>query len=474
MITASPFLSAIADINNFTETTNGALAHKSTLDPVLNFFASAPASRGKDLFRQFSMAFKSDPDLAVRALLYTRDVRGGAGERQVFRIILKRMAAKKFTAEYSETLHQLIPYVPFYGRWDDLLVLSDTEYFGEVADLIGKAIISGDALAAKWMPRKGPIAAALRTRWEMTPKQYRKLLVLSTNVVETAMCARKWEDIEFEKLPSLASARYQKAFERNSKKYAEYVTKLEAGETTVNAGALYPYDVLQSLKNGNKSVANAQWNALPDFLDGSTENILTVADVSGSMSCPAGGSNTLTCMDVCISLAMYISERSRGICRDSFITFHTSPALETLKGDLSTRYRQLKNADWGGTTNLVKSLELIVKRAQIGGVAQEDMPTMLLVLSDMQFNSRNGGLDGTSFELVKRLYIEAGYTVPKIVFWNLNHSANFPATANMYGVAMVAGFSPSILKSILNSSDMLTPVGMMLETLSDERYNWTV
>ena len=172
----------------------------------------------------------------------------------------------------SETLKKNIGLISEYGRWDDLLVLAGTKLEEEAFSQIQIAIGAGNGLCAKWMPRKGTIAQRLREFMKMSPKQYRKTLVNLTNVVETKMCANQWEAIEYGKLPSLASARYQKAFwKRDGERYKLYVEKLTKGEEKINAGAVYPYDVSKSLERGNKDVANAQWKALPNFMEGSTE-----------------------------------------------------------------------------------------------------------------------------------------------------------------------------------------------------------
>jgi hypothetical protein len=328
------FVDALRQEDQLTE--NGMATNSTSLNACVDLFFNIGAMRGQDkerLIATFSKAFIEDPKRAMKLLFWARDVRGGAGERQVFKDILVYLAENHDLA-LKPNLHLISE----YGRFDDLLVLSGTYLEKEAFQLIADALTAQNGLCAKWMPRKGQTAEKLRTFLKFSPKQYRKTLVNLTNVVETKMCAKEWDSIEFGKLPSVASARYQKAFGKNAyESYSAYIQSLVKGEAKINAGAVYPYDVTKSLNHGNSTVANEQWKALPNYMEGANDMILPVVDVSGSMSSPAGGSKTVTCMDVAISLGLYISERNEGPFKDAFITFSSNPQLQVLSGSLKDR-----------------------------------------------------------------------------------------------------------------------------------------
>jgi hypothetical protein len=206
-------------------------------------------------------------------------------------------------------------------------------------------------------------------------------------------------------------------------------------------------------------------------MEGSEERILPVVDVSGSMESPAGGNPNLTCMDIAVSLGMYISERSEGNFKDAFITFSESPELQYLKGSLEQRLSQLISSDWGMSTNLEKVFNLILTQAKNNNISEEFMPTKILILSDMQFNqaTRRDSLGAQS--MIEEMYKEAGYKMPNVVYWNLNSSGgNFPVEFDKNGTALVSGFSPSILKSLLGGKNM-TPESIMMDTVNDKRYS---
>ena len=459
-------------------TENGMATNSSSLNFCVDLFFTIGAMRGQDkerLIRNFSLAFNEDPTRAMKILFWARDVREGAGERQIFKDILVYLVENQ-----SETLKKNIGLISEYGRWDDLLVLAGTKLEEEAFSQVQIAIEAGNGLCAKWMPRKGTIAQRLREFMKMSPKQYRKTLVNLTNVVETKMCANQWEAIEYGKLPSLASARYQKAFwKRDGERYKLYVEKLTKGEEKINAGAVYPYDVTKSLERGNKDVANAQWKALPNFMEGSTERVLPVVDVSGSMMSAVGGNGNVTCMDVSISLGLYISERNEGAFKDAFITFSAEPQLQILKGTLNERFLQLRRADWGYNTDLQKVFTLILDQAVKNNVPESEMPTKILVLSDMEFDaaihsssvfSSNTQWSPTAQQMIQKMFGDAGYKMPEIVYWNIqSRGENIPVSFNESGTALVSGFSPSILKSLLKG-EIVSPQQIMDETILSERY----
>ena len=456
---------------NVTLTANGMVTNPTTLNKCVDLFFAIGAMRGKSkelVNKLFDQAFLENPLVATKILFWVRDIRSGAGERKVFRDIIEYLSVNS-----PLTLRKNINFISEFGRWDDILVLMGTELEDEMFEIIKTALTNGDGLCAKWMPRKGEVANKLRRLFKTTPKQYRKMLVDLTNVVETKMCSKDWESIDYSKIPSLASSRYQKSFKRNDiERYEEYKNSLIEGTAKVNAGAVYPYDIIKSMKMGGDEVVNSkQWESLPNWMEGSEERILPVVDVSGSMECPAGGNPNLTCMDIAVSLGMYISERSEGNFKDAFITFSESPELQYLKGSLEQRLSQLISSDWGMSTNLEKVFNLILTQAKNNNIGEEFMPTKILILSDMQFNqaTRRDSLGAQS--MIEEMYKEAGYKMPNVVYWNLNSSGgNFPVEFDKNGTALVSGFSPSILKSLLGGKNM-TPESILMDTVNDKRYS---
>jgi hypothetical protein len=463
-----------------TVTENGMATLESSLDSVVDLFFKIGASRGKfdALKNTLSAAFATDPEMTVRVLLWSRDVRGGAGERKLFRdAILFGFQIGALTKEQGD---RIVSKVPELGRFDDLYAFIGTPSENAAIELFAGALRSGNGLAAKWSDRKGMNAVKMRKAMGLTPKQYRKLVVNNTNVVEQLMCAKSWNSIEFDKLPSVAASRYQKAFWKNANEsYSKYVESLKKGEAKINAGAVYPYDIVKSLNYGDKDVANQQWNSLPDYMEG-TENrgILPVVDVSASMTVPAGGygsGSSVTCLDVAVSLGLYLSERNRGIFKDQFITFSNNPQMHKLSGNLYQRYTQLRRADWQMSTDLEKVFKVVLDAAINGKVAESDMPETILILSDMQFNSavssRYGRSNPTSFEMISDIYKNAGYKMPNVVYWNINSKSGVPVEFDQSGTALVSGFSPSIMKSIIRAENV-TPVDVMKQTIMDSRYDW--
>jgi hypothetical protein len=380
----------------------------------------------------------------------------------------------------TEAAKALLAKVPELGRWDDLFVFK-TKALKEVAyTILGDALREKNGLAAKWTPRQGPVAAEIRTFFGMSPKFYRKSLVEMTKVVETNMCAKDWDSINFSHVPSVAASRYKKAFNRNTEKYAAYVASLVKGdnpEVKVNASVAYPYDVLKGRINSygvkfdktEMDLIEAQWNALPNYVGDA--NILPLVDVSGSMTCIAGKTGKLTCLEVAVSLGLYLADKNKGAFKDTFLTFSGKPELMHLKGGINSKIDQMVKSNWDMNTDLNKAFVKILDVAVKGNVAKEDMPAMVLILSDMQFDHCVKH-DDSAIEMIARKYEAAGYTLPKVVFWNLNASyGNAPVKFDKSGTALVSGFSPAVVKPLLAGDlETFTPESVMLKTIMDDRY----
>lgn len=466
------FANAVRNAVPSARTANGMRANATSGSAVLDFFSEVGSARGKDASASFFSALDENENLAIRTLLWSRDIREGAGERAQFRAILAKLDNTN-PALAARIMHK----VPFLGRWDDLFAYTDSANRRAAFDMIKAALDAGDGLAAKWMPRKGSIAVELTRHFGITPKQYRKLLVGLTKVVESQMCAKQWNEINFSHVPSVASARYQKAFGRNaSEAYSAYIAELKKPQSEravgvkINAGAVYPHDVVKSVFTGNAAVADEQWNALPNYVGDA--RILPMVDVSGSMGSfdwPRSGS--VQPIEVAVALGLYTSAKNTGVFKDIFLTFSNRPNFVTVSGSLSQRINQMSTADWEMNTNLHRAFDEILAVAKRSAVDAQDMPEVLLILSDMQFDAC-ARYDDSAMQMIARKYEAAGYAVPKIVFWNLNSGyGNSPVQFDSRGVCHVSGFSPSVMKSVLaNDLEDYTPYNVMLRTIDKDRY----
>ena len=467
--------------NQTQRTANGMKARKSTASACVDLFFKIGAMRGKNVVPSFVAAYAENEELALRIVQWVRDVRGGAGERQIFRDIMLWL-------EKNDPLKipLFLRKIPELGRWDDALIFRNDPYLKDLSfSMIGEAIAKGDGLAGKWMPRKGAVANELREFLGMTPKQYRKTVVNLTKVVEQQMCAQDWDNINFSHVPSLAHARYKKAFGRHTPKYGEYVQALVKGEkgVKVNAGAVYPYDVLKGRiahyvnSNWTKTeldLIQKQWEALPDYIG--DKNVLPLVDVSGSMTCSAGGplsKSKLSCLEVAVSLGLYCADKNTGKFKDCFLTFSSTPELLHLRGDINKKIDQMVKSSWTMSTNLHAAFEKILTTAVNGKVPQNEMPEMLLIFSDMQFNQCTK-YDDSAMEMIERKYKNAGYELPKIVFWNLNANDNVPVSFDKHGTALVSGFSPAIMKALFSGNiESFTPEYIMRQAVCIPKYDLT-
>lgn len=435
---------------------------------LLDFFAQAGAMRkdpdtALDLFKA---AFSEDRQSAVRLLFYLRDVRGGQGERDLFRNGLEWLGTN-----YKEIFEQIIKHIPEYGRWDDMFFDNDKciEMIKTQLDLDSKD--EKPTLLAKWMPtintpRKRTRAKAKffaekfgwsEISYRITIRNIRKKI----KTVEELMSAQKWGDINYSSVPSQASRIYRNAFTKHDeKRYGTFIEKAEKGEEKIQAATLYPNQIYKSVMSDYSKTLEALWNQLPDYTRGT--NALVIADVSGSMF-----GDPIT---VSVSLALYFAERNEGQFKDYFITFSGNPVLQKIQGaNLLDKMNSINRANWEMNTNIQAVFDLILETAMDNSIEEKEMPETIYIISDMEFDQCTERPTATSFEEVERKYEKAGYKRPNIVFWNVDarSGSNLPVQKHESGVALVSGFSPVIFKMVVENK---TPEEVMMDTINSERY----
>ena len=432
---------------NYT-TTNGAITNETSTNQCLDLFQRIGNMRYHDRLRileDFETAYQENKELATQVLFWARAARIGSGERKTFHTILSEIGktSPDFVSDNAKTIAEL-------GYWKDLVPYL---HIPSVVAVFAQAIRDKDRLACKWAPRK---CAVLRDELKMTNKEYRKWLKKHSETIEQTMSMRKWGEVVYSSVPGSAMRKYRGAFDRND--FDRFDDWKNDKDSKASVSATYPHEVL---KCDDDKLAEKLWNNLPDLLSESDENILPMIDVSGSMMGEP--------LAVAISLGMYLSERTKGEFKDMFLTFSSNPELVKLQGDsVMERLRRITQADWGMSTDFTKAYQHILDVATKHNVLPESMPSMLLVLSDMQFDDSQGGYYGsesmTHFGHMKKVYEDAGYELPKIVFWNLDAQMGTPAKCDDDSVAMVSGFSPSIMKAVLNAENF-TPMDVMREAL---------
>ena len=453
-------------------TDNGAVTHSTSLSNLVDFFFIAwtlMQKSSEEYLPLWNRAFAEDKTLAMRLLFWMRDVRWWAWVRDAFITIYSNLSQED-KKHYSK-------YISEYWRWDDLIQLykSDPESF---KDIILAQFKSKDSdtfgLFCKWFPRKGFVFHSIRKELGLDAKEMRDLIVSNTKVVEQLMSAKKWSEIKYNTVPAKAFNIYKKSFEKNDEsRFNDFIKKKPE---LIKSWTLYPYELYKSFQKWDrKDIIDQQWKNLPNYISGN-KSFLPVVDVSGSMeSCLW----TIKPMDVSVSLWVYLSERNKSIFRDAFITFSEKPKMEYLQWTATQRFQQLYNAEWWYNTNLEAVFDLILDTAKRENLKQEDMPEYLIILSDMEFDRATLKYDEKwylynsvpNYKSIKQKYDVAWYSKPNIVFWNLNwRIGNVPVSFDEHATALISGFSPAIMKSILGT-DILTPEWVMLFTLNSQRYS---
>lgn len=458
-------------INNITFTQNGALTYSTSGNACVDLFSKIGTLRkkpNKEILNLFVSAFKENPEYALRILAYARDIRGGLGERKVYRTVARTLLDNGANLDiFADMTIEL-------GSWKDIFeVCTDREIAHIVRREYARRAEMGEKrpnLMEKYMfsigGKDNRRAETLARALGLTPKAYRKYLSKARkdiDIVETHMCANDWGKVKYDHVPSRASMIYTHAFGRHdATRYGEYLESVKKGEAKINASVLYPYEIVRKVYRSytDTSAYEAMWQNLKDYhCDG---NAIVVTDVSGSMTCD-------DCMpiSVAISLAIYFAERNHGAFKGQMITFSERPEFfEIPEGSLASKIQRVSRAPWGMNTNLNRVFDIMLSRCVANHVPAEDMPKTIYVVSDMEFDEC---ANLTNYEKIKRQYAAAGYTCPNIVFWKVNDHGSTPVRFNDKGVALVSGCSPSVFE--LAVSDDLDPVKYMLNAIMVPRYD---
>lgn len=463
-----------------TLTENGGRALSTTGDKLLNLFAvlGALRTRPTDVIDKFDAAFRENADLATKMAFYGRDVRGGLGERAVGRLMLRELALL-----YPEVVVANFKNIVKFGRYDDLFVLFDTSVETDMIEFIKKQLVldykcmkshQQVSLLAKWMPSinaSSEHTKALAYRFvkalNTTPREYRKTLSALRkyiDVTEVKMSANKWTDIDYKAVSSNAMSNYGSAFARHDYAgFSRYMDAVKSGDVKINAATLYPYNVIETMY-GNRDVAEAQWKALPNYVEGDN-NFLIMADVSGSMMGRP--------MATSVGLAIYFAERNHGAFANKFMTFTDIPRIVDVTGDdLFEKYCSVTD-HVGYGTNLEAAFDAILSTAVRTHCPQEDLPKALVIISDLEIDYWDGGSLTFTEEMRKR-FADAGYEMPKLVYWNVDSRKDtFLASKNDPNAILVSGQSASTFKNLIKGID-LSAFEIMVQTLNDPRYDCVV
>lgn len=475
------FADAMREKGKFTQTENGAVALNTTGDARLDLFSTIGSLREADDNRVqslFAEAYRQEPLFATKILFYARDIRGGLGERKVFRTLLKYAAVY-----HPEAIRPNLDLIGVFGRYDDLYAMIDTPLENDMWAAMKKQFeedlknLNEDkaiSLLAKWIKTADASSAETRKMGILTaqklgyPVYNFKRIVRSMRrkikVVESLMSAGRWDEITYSEVPSRAMMVYRKAFMRHDEeRFNAFVNKAVTGEVKINASTLFPYDIVEKfLYRGESSkVLEAQWKALPNYVEEGT-NALVMADVSGSMEGRP--------MATSIGLAIYFAERNVGAYHNLFMTFSEKPETVILKGEtLEQKIRNVKKAHWQMNTNLKAAFDKVLEIAEENHVPQEEMPKSIVVISDMEID-RCGNREWSFYDKMAAKFAKHGYVIPNIVFWNVNSRHDvFHADSSRKGVQLCSGQSVTVFKQLLSTIGH-NPIEAMELVINSERY----
>lgn len=493
------YLDELKANTDFIYTENGAIAHSSTGSHLYDLFAMGGAYRSRsdeDCIVLFKKAYDENPTYALKCLFYLVDCRGGQGERRFWRV------CAKWLAKYdTEAMRRNLKYVPEFSRWDNIFVFMGTALEKDVIQLVKTQLAAdmasykqsnneGISLLAKWLPsintsspETRELAQKVRQALGMSNKQYRKTLSVlreRIKVLERLMSAGRWDEIEFDKIPSKAGFRYRNAFarhdlERTQNGKQSYADFMADETTTVNAEVLYPYECVAQVMNHHRyydipeterNVINKYWDNMADYINGATFNGFAVVDVSGSMC----GNTASAPINIAISLGLYCAEKAKGPYANHFMTFSSRPQMVEVQGfDFCDKVLRMYKADWGMNTDIEAVFDLMLKVAVDNQCAQSEIAEHIIVISDMEYDecTYRDAQTKTLFETLRKRWAAAGYQMPKLVFWNVAARQDNIPIRDDKNVTFVSGMSPSLYESIMSGK---TGTDLMFDKLNSDRY----
>ena len=478
------FLDGLQEATNYGTTENGAVKHLTTKSAVLDMFALCGAYRNRtneDCILAFQNALEENVTLALKCLFYLRDCRGGQGERRFFRVCYKWLCEK-----HPDVARRNLALVSEYGRWDDLLyVTEDTSLFADAIAIV-KAQFKLDldcktpSLLGKWLPSENAsspktkkLASKVRASFGVTHKQYRQALSLlrtRINIVEKLMSEGRWDEIEFDKIPSKAGLIYKNAFSRRDILAKKYETFAKSEKTTVNAATLYPYEIVEKALHSTNSetdiaMIEKYWTNQIDVLNGEPCKMLCVCDTSGSMHG--------TPINVAIGLSMYCAERIGGDFKNHYISFSSRPQLIKIEGiNFVDKVHRIYRTNLCENTNIQATFDLLKKIALNSN--PEDIPEVITIISDMEIDSMTNydvphwteKTAMTEMEKIRADWEADGLKCPRLVYWNVDARNNTILDAGP-DVSFVSGSSPMTFKQVVTG---ITGWDLMIQTICSPRY----
>lgn len=508
--TMNTFMNALTN-NEKSYTANDGTAYRTSCSPLVDLNFSVPALRqaavdfyGKskhnshfystnrtmdavEALRLFITSYEEDPLYTMKWLMYARHIKLGLGERDVFRMMLTKIGDL-----HPEMALQFIIGTELwnYGRWDDVLrIFFDTtsnilhDGLGELIanqfrrDIIGCGLGDSISLLAKWMPsnntsskEKRSEAVILQSLLHLSAREYRKTLSRLREylaVVDRKASLNQWNDINYNHVPSKANLKYRNAFLKHDEERRQvYLASLEKGDDSVkiNANSMFLYDIVQayvkadscwdSSLNPYDETLEQLWNAQESPKD--YDDILVIRDGSGSMGAKLSGNSSVTALSVADSIALYCVQHNKNESfKNRFITFSNRPQMVDISmcQTLRDKLRRLHRFDDYSNTDIEATFDLILDTAVKNHLPQDELPSSCLIISDMQFDQATAHDDNTTvIESCRQKFESLGYTMPRLIFWNVSVYAHntIPVQMHPSGVILVSGFSKSIVDMVVS------------------------
>jgi len=445
-------MNEIEKLLNTKRTENGDISYKTTGDNLTDLFFMTPYFE-KHLDQVHIGSSEKDKVFSM----FVRDARYGLGRRDLGRELMKQSGVSALNIIKA-------------GRFDDLWHIPTDDNL----KVLHYSLAEGNELAKKWSPRltgkDKRIAKALCKMWEISEKEYRSLIKTDKTVEYKLSYAEQLEgtplnelfkkgnyshplvdEIDFEKVPSLAMTKYLHAFntrEDIAPRFKEYIDKVKDNKAKVNVSTATVHDAFKTVNDWCPQDAEdiIAKKIVENETIGVEMDAICVLDTSGSMGWK-GDNNSL--LSRATSVAHALATHST-YARNQIISFSSNPHLMTIKGEtLKEQYDSMytgdcSNTDFAKVLNLLKGLN--------------KYPQYIIVMSDMEFDY---GSHQSKEELQELFRKHEANT--KLVWWNFNDRNKTVPEFDEYGNIFLSGYNLQILKLLENNFNMATYIDKILE-----------
>lgn len=417
----------------------------------------------EEIIESFRRILYSSTACSIKLLFFIRDKVNGLGERRVFRVILKYLGN-----EHPIYIENNLNLIPKYGRWDDLYSLFDTSLEKNVVDLFKNQLqidinSKKPSTLAKWLKSENTsskesrrLGNKTRRLLDLSPKEYRRLLSSlrrKIDIVENNLSSKDYSKINYKNLTNLNLKKYKKAFLRNDKANYEKF-RFENTQNTFSFRCIE--NVISIIRN---NLHNSNINSIEDMyiknleylIDKHTRSLNSFEDtliINGLEGEVVKNQNKY--INILITTILLYNKMNLNSFKNYYMSFKKNSKFNKLTGSNYIEDIEFISKNYiNYNIDLNSSLDLLLFTSIKKNLRPEAIPKSVMFI----YNSSED-LVFKDFKDINEKWINSGFEMPKIKFWNLKNLSSKFSISNKGDITMIAGYNNSIWKYLLEGKEI--------------------